>query len=67
MSKMSTKSQPVKTSSGPIRLVYTFLIVSLPEMSLLCFSTTLLEKSVYGVENKINMGAPEVLLVKVED
>jgi len=67
MSKMSTESQPVKTSSGPLRLVHTFLIVSLLEMSLLCFSTTLIEKLVHGVENKSNTAAQKVLLMKVED
>jgi hypothetical protein len=57
----------VKSSSGPLRLVHTFLIVSLLEMSLSCFSTTLIEKLVDGMENKSNTVTQKALLLKVED
>lgn len=55
-----------ETSSEPLRLVHSFLFVSFLEMSLLCFSTTLIEKSAHGVENESSTAAQKVLLLKVE-
>lgn len=44
-----------------------FLNLLLLEMSLLCFSTTLIEKLMHGVENKSNTVAQKILLMKAED